>query len=232
MKGTKLVEVPYFLNQIKDIEKNILIIGECKGGKEGISESIHELGCKNVTTTDILESLPESWLRKNTDWEHIKTDFIKFGESKKYDYIIAISIFEHFGMFWEGKAYDIDSDIEDLIVWNHDIKGIIKACNLLKNSESKLIITLPVGPYMNYKESGYPFLRYYDKQRQDIIKNNLDKNGFKIVNEKFFISQDFHNWYETDENINSHENYKKYCNFYTPNIIWGFTIQLNYDNNL
>ncbi len=35
MIGTKLVEVPYFLNQIKDdgdITKDILIVGECKGG--------------------------------------------------------------------------------------------------------------------------------------------------------------------------------------------------------
>jgi hypothetical protein len=38
--GTKIVEVPYFLNQISDINKDILIIGECKGGTEGVSESI------------------------------------------------------------------------------------------------------------------------------------------------------------------------------------------------
>ena len=44
MKGTKLVEVPYFLNQITDITKDILVIGECKGGKEGVSEGIHEKG--------------------------------------------------------------------------------------------------------------------------------------------------------------------------------------------
>jgi hypothetical protein len=65
-------------------------------------------------------------------------------------------VFEHFGMFWEGKAYDIDSNLEDIILWNHDIQGILKSCKLLKNKESKLIITLPVGPYMNYQESGYP----------------------------------------------------------------------------
>ena len=62
MKGTKLVEVPYFINQISDIDKSILVIGECKGGSEGVSESILDLGCTNVTTTDILDSLPTSWL--------------------------------------------------------------------------------------------------------------------------------------------------------------------------
>lgn len=82
MKGTKLVEVPYFINQIEDNTKSILVIGECKGGTEGVSESIHELGCKDVTTTDILDSLPNSWLRNNTDWKHIQSDFIKFDETK------------------------------------------------------------------------------------------------------------------------------------------------------
>jgi hypothetical protein len=223
--GTKIVEVPYFLNQITDLDKEILIIGECKGGLEGVSESILQKGCKNVTTTDILEALPDSWLRKNTDWPHIKTDFIKFDESKKFDYIISISVFEHFGMFWEGKAYDIDSDIEDIILWNHDIQGILKACKLLKNKESKLIITLPIGPYMNYQESGYPFLRYYDLQRQNIIKDRLNQHGYKIDNEKFFLSVNYE-WYETDEYINSPESYKQYCSSYSPNMIWGLTITL------
>lgn len=225
LRGTKLVEIPYFINQLQDNSKSVLIIGECKGGEEGVSESIHELDFKNVTTTDILESLPNSWLRKNTNWNHIKTDFIKFDENLKYDYIISISVFEHFGMFWEGKAYDIDSNLEDLILWNHDIKGILKACRLLKDNNSKLIITLPVGPYMNYQESGYPFLRYYDKQRQNLIKSKLSENGYSIKNESFFISTNFTEWYETDDSINSIENYSKYCNAYTPNIIWGITIQ-------
>ena len=45
--------------------------------------NIVQIGCNNVTTTDILESLPDSWLRKNTTWPHIRTDFIKFDETKK-----------------------------------------------------------------------------------------------------------------------------------------------------
>ena len=226
LKGTKLVEVPYFLDQISDKDKDILIIGECKGGVEGVSESLLEKGCKTVTTTDILESLPDSWLRKNTNWKHIPVDFIKFDESTKYDYVISISVFEHFGLFWEGKAYDIDSDLEDLILWNHDIHGILKACKLLKNKESKLIITLPIGPYMNYQKTGYPFLRYYDLQRQNLIKNKINENGFKVDNEKFYLTQDFSEWYETTNEINTPEYYKQYCNSYTPNMIWGLTLKI------
>lgn len=227
LKGTKIVEVPYFLNQIDDINKEILIIGECKGGTEGISESILEKGCNNVTTTDILDSLPDSWLRKNTNWSHIKSDFIKFDETQRFDYIISISVFEHFGMFWEGKAYDIDSELEDIILWNHDIQGILKACNLLKDKNSKLIITLPIGPYMNYQESGYPFLRYYDLQRQNLVKNKIKESGFDIDNEKYFLSNNFEEWYEIDSNINSPESYRQYCNSYTPNMIWGLTLKIN-----
>ena len=226
LKGTKIVEVPYFLNQIDDINKEILIIGECKGGTEGISESILEKGCNNVTTTDILDSLPDSWLRKNTNWSHIKSDFIKFDETQRFDYIISISVFEHFGMFWEGKAYDIDSELEDIILWNHDIQGILKACNLLKDKNSKLIITLPIGPYMNYQESGYPFLRYYDSQRQNLVKNKIKECGFDIDNEKYFLSNNFEEWYEADSNINSPESYRQYCNSYTPNMIWGLTLKI------
>ena len=181
-----------------------------------------------MTTTDILESLPDSWLRKNTNWKHIKSDFIKFDESNKYDYIISVSVFEHFGMFWEGKAYDVDSDLEDLILWNHDIRGIMKACELLKDNNSKLIITLPVGPYMNYKPSGYPFLRYYDKQRQDLITDKLTTSGFKY-NESFFISLDEYGaagtWQEVGEEINNEVHYRRHCNPYSPNRIWGLTIQ-------
>ena len=224
MKGTKLVEVPYFINQISDIDKSILVIGECKGGSEGVSESILDLGCTNVTTTDILDSLPTSWLSKNTNWKHIKTDFIKFDETKKFDYIISISVFEHFGMFWEGKAYDIDIDVEDIILWNHDLHGIMKACKLLKDNDSKLIITLPIGPYMNYQESGYPFLRYYDLQRQQLILNKLLENGYKFTQQCFF-TENFNNWFEIDSIEELTQVMYTRCNPGTPNIIWGLTIQ-------
>ena len=227
MKGTKLVEVPYFKNQIVDIDKEILIIGECKGGTEGISESIHQLGCKKVTTTDILPSLPNSWLNQNTNWKHIQTDFLKFDNTLKYDYIISISVFEHFGLFWEGKAFTNDSDIEDMVLWNHDINGILKSSSLLKDYNSKLIITLPVGPYMNYQESGYPFLRYYDIQRQNLILKHLTNNGYSF-SQVFFFTENFIDWHEINPSQQqlSELMYTR-CNPYTPNIIWGLTVQKN-----
>jgi hypothetical protein len=127
-------------------------------------------------------------------------------------------------MFWEGKAYDINSDLEDIILWNHDIQGILKACCLLKDNDSKLIVTLPAGPYMNYEKSGYPFLRYYNSLRQNIIHEKIKFNGFKITNESFYYSNDFTNWELVSKEINESK-YYSYYNTYTPNVIWGITIQ-------
>lgn len=224
LKGTKIVEVPYFANQLTDVEKSVLIIGECQGGIEGISETIHERGFKNVSTTDIMPSEPNYWLRKNTTWDHIQCDFIEFDEILKFDYIISISVFEHFGFWFAGNRMANRLAEDDKCYWNHDIKGINKACKLLKNKDSKLIITLPAGPYMNYEESGEPFLRGYDFRRQNIIKKELNSNGFYISNEKFFLSEDFVNWNEMSEDINDPK-YYPYYNIYSPNVIWGLTIQ-------
>ena len=41
LNGTKIVEVPYFANQLTDNAKSVLVIGERFGGIEGISETIH-----------------------------------------------------------------------------------------------------------------------------------------------------------------------------------------------
>lgn len=224
LKGTKIVEVPYFSNQLTDNTKSVLIIGECQGGIEGVSETIHELGFTNVTTTDIMPSKPEYWLQQNTKWDHIQCDFIEFDESNKYDFIISISVFEHFGFWFAGNRMANGLAEDDTCRWNHDILGINKACKLLKNQDSKLIITLPAGPYMNYEESGEPFLRYYDSQRQNIIKRELQRNGYFISNEKFYLSQDFTTWEEMSPEINDPK-YYPYYNIYTPNVIWGLTIQ-------
>jgi hypothetical protein len=224
LKGTKIVEVPYFANQLLDNTKSVLIIGECQGGIEGVSETIHEKGFINVNTTDIMPSKPEYWLRKNTNWEHIQCDFIKFDESLKFDYVISISVFEHFGFWFAGNRMASGLSEDDKCYWNHDIRGIQKACTLLRDSNSKLIITLPAGPYMNYEESGEPFLRYYDYRRQHLIKNILFKDGFYISDEKFYFSEDFQNWEETTSEINDTK-YYPYYNIHTPNVIWGLTIQ-------
>jgi len=224
LKGTKLVEVPYFTNQLTYNTKSVLIIGECQGGIEGVSESIHELGFENVATTDIMPSEPNCWLRNNTKWDHIQCDFIEFDESNKYDNIISISVFEHFGFWFAGNRMANGLAEDDTCRWNHDILGINKACKLLKDNDSKLIITLPAGPYMNYEESGEPFLRYYDQRRQNIIKMELERNGYYISNERFFLSQDFENWEEMSSEINDPKYYSVY-NIHTPNVIWGLTIQ-------
>jgi hypothetical protein len=225
LKGTKIVEIPYFINQLEDQNKSILVIGECKGGTEGVSESILAKGFNNVTTTDILDTEPDSWLRKNTNWKHIKNDFIKFDESLKFDYVISISVFEHFGFWFAGdRMFDGNFD-DDIIKWNHDIIGIKKASKLLKDKESKLIITLPAGPYLNIDpKTRFPFLRYYDYQRQNLIKEIMDEEGFKVINEKFYLSSDFINWDEVGDEIN-HPKYYAYYNTSTPNVIWGLTIQ-------
>jgi len=224
LRGTKLVEVPYFADQLTDNTKSVLIIGECEGGVEGVSESIHELGFKNVTTTDIRPSNPGCWLRENTQWSHIQGDFIEFDESNKYDHIISISVFEHFGFWFAGDRMANGLAEDDTCRWNHDLAGINKACKLLKDSDSKLIITLPAGPYMNYEETGEPFLRYYDYRRQYLIKKELERNGYYISGEKFYISQDYVNWDETTSEINDPK-YYPYYDPNTPNVIWGLTIQ-------
>ena len=224
LKGTKIVEVPYFADQLTDNSKSVLIIGECQGGHEGISETIHEKGFTNVSTTDIMPSLPEYWLRQNTDWEHIQCDFIKFDETRQFDYIISISVFEHFGFWFAGNRMADGLVEDDICYWNHDIRGILKSCKLLKDADSKLIITLPAGPYMNYEESGEPFLRYYDYRRQALIKEILNKHGFQISNERFYYSADFQNWDEMSSEINDPKYYSVY-NIHTPNVIWALTIQ-------
>jgi len=224
LSGTKKVEVPYFANQLVDNKKSILIIGECQGGIEGISETIKERGFSNVCTTDIMPSLPECWLRQNTEWDHIQCDFIDFDESKKFDFVISISVFEHFGFWFAGNRMANGLIEDDTCKWNHDLIGINKACKLLKDKNSKLIITLPAGPYMNYEETGEPFLRYYDKRRQDIIKHQLKINGYYASDEKFYYTNDFINWDEVSPEINEPKFYS-YYNHSTPNVIWAFTIQ-------
>ena len=224
LKGSKIVEVPYFADQLINNSKKTLIIGERFGGEEGISETVHKLDFNNVTTTDILESPSDSWLKKNTSWEHIQCDFIEFNESLKYDYIISISVFEHFGFWFAGDRMVNGMLEEDECRWNHDIRGINKACKLLKDKNSKLIITLPAGPYMNYEKTGEPFLRYYDWNRQVLIKNALKLNGYYISSESFYHSDDFVEWEEVSPEIN-HPQYYSHYNPHSPNVIWGLTIQ-------
>jgi hypothetical protein len=141
-----------------------------------------------------------------------------------FDYIISISVFEHFGFWFAGNRMADGLVEDDVCYWNHDIRGILKSCKLLKDADSKLIITLPAGPYMNYEESGEPFLRYYDYRRQALIKQILNKHDFQISNEQFYYSADFQNWDEMSPEINDPKYYSVY-NIHTPNVIWALTIQ-------
>ena len=225
LKGTKKVEIPYFLNQIEHgTDKKVLIVGECVAADQ-ISTSLIDKECKDVTTTDIRDRPEDGWLNSNTEWKHINSDFIEFDETNKYDYIISISVFEHFGLFWDNKSmFDNSTGVDDYIRWNHDIKGIVKSCKLLKDKDSKVIITLPAGPFMNYNESGHPILRYYDTQRQNLIKETIKGVGCKLTDEKFYYSPDYENWSESDSEINQPKFYH-INNSYSPNVIWAFTIQ-------
>ena len=220
LQGTKLVEVPYFASQLDDLNKSVLIVGERRGG-EGISETIKEIGFTNVTTTDIMSMAEDSWFRDMPGWKHIESDFVKLDETIKYDYIIAVSVFEHFGFWFVGNNLSTGQD--DICHWNHDIVGINKACRLLKGAGSKLMVTLPAGPYMNYELTGNPWLRGYDFRRQSIVKNEVLKNGFVVINEKFFFSSDCQDWKEVGSEINNPSHYGSY-NPHTPNVIWAFTI--------
>lgn len=225
LKGTKIVEVPYFANQLTDPTKSVLIIGERTGGVEGVSETVKQLGFKNVTTTDINPSPEGCWLRTHTNWKHITNDFIEFDESLKFDYIISISVFEHFGLWFAGDRMANGLLQDDSCRWNHDILGINKACKLLKDKDSKLIITLPAGPFLNYEPTGEPFLRGYDTLRQNIIKKQLEYNGYQVDNEKFYYSEDWKEWDEVSSEIND-PSYYPYYSPHSPNVIWGVTVKL------
>lgn len=224
LRGSKIVEVPYFAEQLLDTTKSVLIVGERHGGIEGVSETVKCMGFTDVTTTDILPSEPDSWLRTQTNWKHIEADFVEMDESTKYDYIISISVFEHFGFWFAGDRMANGMVGSDLCRWNHDLVGINKACRLLRDTNSRLIITLPAGPYMNYEVTGEPFLRSYDYRRQKIVKDDLLRNGYVVDNESFFYSRDFTDWTEVDVDINDPRNYHLY-NVNSPNVIWGLTIR-------
>tara|TARA_B100000131_G_scaffold208441_1_gene200505 strand:+ start:217 stop:903 length:687 start_codon:yes stop_codon:yes gene_type:complete len=223
-KGTKKVEIPYFLNRLSDDkDKSILIAGEC-GGFDKISESLYDRDFKNVTTTDIRPIQTDSWLDNNAkEWNHIKVDYIELDEKNKFDYIIAISTFEHFGLFWENTNM-FDSGADDMLRWNHDLRAIEKSCRLLKDDDSKIFVTLPIGNYMNYDDRGFPIVRYYNIDRRNLILDSLSKENCVIEEETFYHSQNFEEWYESDVELMTPK-YNHIHNLFTPNSIWGFTIK-------
>jgi hypothetical protein len=232
-KGTKIVENQYLEDVVKSFEGNgldILIIGECEG-EENVVQTV--LKCnkhKEIQCVDILPLQPDSSLEKivksDPTVKFNQTDFVKNKLDKKYDIIVCISVLEHFGMRWNGeKMFDKLDSGDDDILWNYDLVGLLKMGELLKDKNSKAIITLPVGPYMNYLDNGLPFLRYYDIKRMNIFEEICTDNKLSINDEIFYYTSDFQNFEKVSKNIANPE-YNGYINSYTPNCIWAFSLQL------
>ncbi|WP_396189370.1 hypothetical protein [Flavobacterium sp.] len=231
-KGTKIVENQYLEDVIKSFKNDnldILIIGECEGEENVIQTVLKCNKHKEIQCVDILPLQPNSSLEKlvntNNTVKFTQTDFIKNELDKKYDIIVCISVLEHFGMRWNGeKMFDKLDSGDDDILWNYDLVGLLKMGGLLKDKDSKAIITLPVGPYMNYLDNGLPFLRYYDIKRMNIFDEISNNNNLSINDEIFYYTQDFQNFEKVAKDI-AYPEYNGYINSYTPNCIWAFNLQ-------
>ena len=101
---------------------------------------------------------------------------------------------------------------------------MIKLLN--KNPRAKIIITVPCGPPilggdLNHSNK-MPMLRRYDDTRINLIKQMISETNMQL-HEKFYITEDFTTWYETDSSISTQQFFQMQ-NPYTPNAIWAFTI--------
>jgi len=223
----KLAELTFLRDNLpQDKDATILIIGECgRNDHEKVSESIYENGYNNVTTTDIAPRTTDSWLDKNTSWPHITTDFINFKEEEKYDALVSVSVFEHFGFHFGGTQCFEGSN--SIVKWNHDLKGMMKSASLLKDKSSRVIITLPLGPYYNYdKETAYPFLRYYDNTRRDFITRELKKENILIGDEVFVHTSNCKDFtHHRAEEIFSSQMLYRGMDPNSPNAGWFFTLR-------
>ena len=240
IKGSKLVEIPYLELQLRDQTKNdnILIVGE-RSATEGILQAVMKREYKSIRCTDIMEKVPNSPLdlaiQNNNNISFNQQDFIKYDESKKYDYIICINVLEHFGMnFAEFSGFDDYVNGDDYIRWNHDLRAIRKMIKLLsKNPKAKIIITVPAGPPImqgdiNFLGNLMPSLRRYDKHRIEFINEMVKSiDGNLDVDQHFYVTSDYYKWYETDIIITSRYNGKGdfMPNPTSHNIIWAFTIE-------
>lgn len=231
--GTKIVENKYLEDCILNNKEEYLytlIIGECNGGENVIQTVMKDGKCHDIECIDILplkkgSPLHEIILEENDRISFKQLDFVKGTIENKYDFIVCISVLEHFGMHWDGEKMFSESENPeyDKILWDYDLMGIRRMGELLVNN-GEAIITLPIGPYMNYSKNGLPFLRYYDSLRRDIILSEIDKMGCKIINEKFYHSTNYVSWDEvTKEVFDPRAN--GYISSYTPNAIWAFTIK-------
>jgi hypothetical protein len=136
--------------------------------------------------------------------------------------------------FAEFSGFDDFVDGDDYIRWNHDLRAIRKMIKLLsKNPKSKIIITVPAGPPImqgdiNFLGNLMPSLRRYDKHRIEFINKMVKSiDGNLDIDQHFYVTSDYHKWYETDIIITSRYNGKGdfMPNPTSHNIIWAFTIE-------
>lgn len=230
IKGTKLVEIPYLDSELTECDKNVLIVGE-RIGNEGIIETVFNK-TKKIVCTDIMAMQPNSILSNIIDTtptvSFLQTDFLKFNESVKFDYIVCINVLEHFGMNFSKTPMFTDKTItdDDIIKWNYDLQAIVKMIQLMNDSDSKIIITVPCGnPIYSGdcdEDTTLPFLRRYDYLRIQKIKKLVDNFGCKIE-DVFYYSQNFADWFESSIDV-SHPSNSSMQNSFTPNVIWAFKI--------
>ena len=226
--GSKLVELPYITHtflQCNVKTPSCLIVGEREGAEGGVETVLQHTS--DITCTDIC---PSGFIVKDLvdqgKIKFIQTDFVSFDESKKYDVIICISVLEHFGMIWSNnKMFNNMDTTEDTVLWNHDFKGIKKMCSLLKDENSIVGITVPCGPYINTEpHNGFPYQRNYNYDRINLVKSFVKSLNCKVCNEKFYYSNNFVEWFETDESI-SQPQYNHSHNAVSPNCVWAFSIK-------
>jgi len=231
IKGTKLVEIPYITQEMTEVGKKVLIVGE-RIGNEGIVETVMEK-TQDILCTDIMELQTESILaniiQETPSVKFIQGDFLAFDEDIKYDYIVCINVLEHFGMNFTKRPMFTDNKIcqeDHIIKWNYDLKAIDKMVTLLAPS-GKIIITVPCGsPVLSGDcdpETTMPFLRRYDYLRIGKIKQLAENLQCKLT-EDFFYSENFVEWLQASIEI-SHPQNAHMHNPNSPNVIWAFTIQ-------
>lgn len=230
LKGTKLVELPYLELKLSDQteESNILIVGE-RISNGGVIQTVMKRPFKNIVCTDIDPIASDSNLEKIISEDNrvsfVQGDYLMIDFKQKFDYVVCISVLEHFGMnFAEHNSFDrLDIHGDDAIRWDHDLRGL----NKMMNDGQTVIVTVPIGPPISYGDinttNNMPMLRRYDESRINLIERLSIENEFDI-DSSYFFSQDFTTWYEAEKEISNSKNFHLQ-NPYTPNSIWAFTLE-------
>jgi hypothetical protein len=234
IKGSKLIELTYLSDQLFSQEETseILIVGE-RMGNEGVVQEVMKKNFQSILCTDIIDIEKGYALDKiiNSDSrvKFQKQDFVSFSEDKKFDYILCINVLEHFGMnYYEYPGFEEVISGDDYIRWNHDLRAIKKMIALLKEGRnSKIIITVPIGQPINIGDindsNKMPFCRRYEISRINYICEMVKSMKMNIEN-KYYYSPDFENWYDLDSRT-MHANNYGHISPNSSNGIWAFTIK-------